>query len=63
MSIISLPHNLLKEKLPSIHATRFTALMAAVVALLNMTAENGSAAMLDRAHEAALPWLRDSACC
>ena len=32
MSIIALLHNLLKEKLPSIHATRFTALMAAVEA-------------------------------
>ena len=32
MSIIALLHNLLKEKLPSIHATRLTALMAAVEA-------------------------------
>jgi hypothetical protein len=32
MSIIALLHNLLKEKLASIHATRFTALMAAVEA-------------------------------
>ena len=32
MSIIALLHNLLKEKLPNIHATRFTALMAAVEA-------------------------------
>jgi hypothetical protein len=30
MSIIALLHNLLKEKLPSIHATRLQALMAAV---------------------------------
>ena len=29
MSIIALLHNLLKEKLPSIHATRLIALMAA----------------------------------
>jgi hypothetical protein len=28
MSIIALLHNLLKEKLPSIHATRLSALMA-----------------------------------
>ena len=28
MSIIALLHNLLKEKLPGIHATRLTALMA-----------------------------------
>ena len=32
MSIIALLHNLLKERLPSIHATRLTALMAAVEA-------------------------------
>ncbi len=32
MSIIALLRNLLKEKLPEIHATRFTALMAAVEA-------------------------------
>lgn len=32
MSIIALLHNLLKEKLPSIHATRLGALMAAVEA-------------------------------
>jgi hypothetical protein len=32
MSIIALLHNLLKEKLPSIHATRLIALMAAVEA-------------------------------
>ena len=32
MSIIALLHNLLKEKLPGIHATRLTALMAAVEA-------------------------------
>jgi hypothetical protein len=32
MSIIALLHNLLKEKLPSIHATRLRALMAAVEA-------------------------------
>ena len=35
MSIIALLHNLLKEKLPSIHATRFQALMAAVEAGLS----------------------------
>jgi hypothetical protein len=35
MSIIALLHNLLKEKLPGIHATRLTALMAAVEAGLN----------------------------
>ena len=32
MSIIAQLHNLLKEKLPSIHATRLQALMAAVEA-------------------------------
>jgi hypothetical protein len=32
MSIIALLHNLLKEKLPGIHATRLTALMTAVEA-------------------------------
>jgi hypothetical protein len=31
------------------------ALMSAVVALLNMAAESGGAATLDRAHDAALP--------
>jgi hypothetical protein len=35
MSIIALLHNLLKEKLPSIHATRLHALMAAVEAGLS----------------------------
>ena len=35
MSIIALLHNLLKEKLPSIHATRLRALMAAVEAGLS----------------------------
>ena len=35
MSIIALLHNLLKEKLPSIHATRYRALMAAVGAGLS----------------------------
>jgi hypothetical protein len=35
MSIIALLHNLLKEKLPSIHATRLQALMAAVEAGLS----------------------------
>ena len=35
MSIIALLHNLLKEKLPSIHATRLRALMAAVEARLS----------------------------
>ena len=35
MSIIALPHNLLKEKLPGIHATRLRALMAAVEAGLS----------------------------
>ena len=35
MSIIALLHNLLKEKLPSIHATRLSALMAAVEAGLS----------------------------
>jgi hypothetical protein len=35
MSIIALLHNLLKEKLPSIHATQLQALMAAVEAGLS----------------------------
>jgi hypothetical protein len=35
MSIISLLHNLLKEKLPSLHAIRLQALMAAVEAGLS----------------------------
>ena len=35
MSIIALLHNLLKEKLPGIHATRLRALMAAVEAGLS----------------------------
>jgi len=35
MSIIALLHNLLKEKLPNIHATRLRALMAAVEAGLS----------------------------
>ena len=35
MSIIALRHNLLKEKLPGIHATRLRALMAAVEAGLS----------------------------
>ena len=35
MSIVALLHNLLKEKLPSIHTTRLRALMAAVEAGLS----------------------------
>ena len=35
MSIIALLHNLLKEKIPGIHATRYRALMAAVGAGLS----------------------------
>ena len=35
MSIIALLHNLLKEKLPGIHATRLRSLMAAVEAGLS----------------------------
>ena len=40
MSIIALLHNLMKEKLPSIHATRFQALMAAVEAGLSGASES-----------------------
>ena len=35
MSIVALLHNLLKEKIPSIHTTRLRALMAAVEAGLS----------------------------
>jgi hypothetical protein len=46
MSIIDLLHNLLKEKIPGIHATRLQALMAAVQAGLkgasvSITAQSG----------------------
>jgi len=40
MSIIALLHNLMKEKLPSIHATRLQALMAAVEAGLSGASES-----------------------
>ena len=44
MSILALLHNLLKEKLPRIHATRLQALMATVEVQLSVCIDYGARA-------------------